>query len=140
MKNLPSNGLSQDLRELMQSHGILPTQQRLEIAAVLFAHPKHLSADQILAIVNDRPTHPSKATVYNTLNLFVRQGLIREVIVDPTKVFYDPNTHAHHHFYNVDTGELVDIESGDLAIGRLPRAPAGTRAEGVDVVIRLRNC
>ena len=129
-----------DLVALLQSCKISPTSQRLEIAGVLFALSRHLSADQVLEEVNRGAHRVSKATVYNTLNLFVRQGLIRQVIVDPTKVFYDPNTHAHHHFYNVDTGELVDIESGDLAIGRLPRAPAGTRAEGVDVVIRLRNC
>ena len=129
-----------DLVALLQTCNISPTSQRLEIAGVLFALSRHLSADQVLEEVNRGAHRVSKATVYNTLNLFVRQGLIRQVIVDPTKVFYDPNTHAHHHFYNVDTGELVDIESGDLAIGRLPRAPAGTRAEGVDVVIRLRNC
>ena len=64
---------------------------------------------------------------------------MREVIVDPTRVFYDPNTTNHHHFYNVDTGELIDIDSASLQVDALPDLPAGTVAEGVDVIIRLRS-
>ena len=81
----------------------------------------------------------SLATVYNTLGLFARNGLIREVIVDPARVFYDPNTSNHHHFYNIDTGELRDIEAAELDIETLPAPPEGTVAEGVDVIIRVRN-
>ena len=89
--------------------------------------------------VNEGKDHVSKATVYNTLGLFTRKGLIREVIVDPSRVFYDPNTCDHHHFYNVDTGELRDIKASELAIETLPELPSGTVADGVDVIIRLRN-
>lgn len=130
-------------REMLESRlsqcGIQPTQQRLQIAQVLFQQPQHLSADQLLAKLNLQRPLASKATVYNTLNLFVQEGLIREVIVDPTKVFYDPNTHPHHHFYNVDTGELMDIDAESVAIGDLPTPPAGTRTEGVDLIVRVRN-
>jgi Fur family iron response transcriptional regulator len=109
------------------------------IARVLYTRIQHLCADQVMIYVNDGNDHVSKATVYNTLGLFARKGLIREVIVDPTRVFYDPNTSNHHHFYNVDTGELKDIEASDLAIETLPELPAGTVADGVDVIIRVRN-
>lgn len=124
---------------LLQAHGITPTQQRVEIAQVLFAKPQHLSAEQVLAMVNQEHTLVSKATVYNTLGLFARKGLIREIIVDPTRVFYDPTTSEHHHFYNVDSGTLMDIDSGTLVVGELPRLPEGTVAEGIDVIIRVRN-
>ena len=127
------------LAALLKHHGILPTRQRLMIARVLFSRIRHLCADQVMHDVNDGTDHVSKATVYNTLGLFARKGLIREVIVDPARVFYDPNTSAHHHFYNVDTGELRDIEASELAIEALPELPAGTVADGVDVIIRLRN-
>ena len=83
--------------------------------------------------------HVSKATVYNTLGLFASKGLIREVIVDPTRVFYDPNTSDHHHFYNVDTGELQDIDVADVQVSQLPELPAGTVTDGVDVIIRVRS-
>jgi Fur family iron response transcriptional regulator len=128
-----------DIAGMLRNHGILPTQQRLMIARVLFDHVQHYSADQVMTSVNDGRDRVSKATVYNTLGLFARNGLVREIIVDPTRVFYDPNTTNHHHFYNVDTGELIDIDSADLQIMGLPDLPAGTVAEGVDVIIRLRS-
>jgi len=125
--------------ELLQRRGITPTQQRIEIAHLLFARPQHLSAEQVLAQVNGEHHNVSKATVYNTLNLFARTGLVREVIVDPTKVFYDSNTTPHHHFFNVDSGELSDVPSQELAISNLPIAPPGTVVAGVDVIIRLHS-
>lgn len=125
--------------DLMRVKGVNPTQQRVEIAQVLFTEPQHVSADQVLSLVNKQRAIVSKATVYNTLGLFARKGLVREVIVDPTKVFYDPTTSPHHHFYNVDTGELTDVEHGSINLGELPPLPAGTQAEAIDVVIRVKN-
>ncbi|HXF66764.1 MAG TPA: Fur family transcriptional regulator [Burkholderiales bacterium] len=125
--------------ELLRRHHINPTHQRIEIAHALFTRGEHLSADQILALVNGRHPETSKATVYNTLNLFLEKKLIREVIVDPNRVFYDPNTEPHHHFYNVDTGELTDIEADAVRVSSLPPLPAGMETEGVDIIIRIRQ-
>lgn len=123
---------------MLREHGIAPTHQRLEIANVLFSRCEHLAADRILALVNEQHAETSKATVYNTLNLFRDCGLIREVIVDPKRVFYDPNTQPHHHLYNVDTGEITDIPAEDLAVSGLPQLPAGMVTEGIDIVVRIR--
>jgi Fur family iron response transcriptional regulator len=132
--------LSRDnIEGLLKDHGILPTQQRILIAGVLLERQQHLSADQVMHMVNGRDHLVSKATVYNTLGLFASNGLIREVIVDPARVFYDSNTGNHHHFYNIDTGELTDIETGCMEITTLPEMPAGTVAEGVDIIIRVRR-
>ncbi len=125
--------------DLMRTKGVNPTQQRVEIAQVMFAEPQHVSADQVLTMVNKQRALVSKATVYNTLGLFARKGLVREVIVDPSKAFYDPTMSPHHHFYNIDTGELMDVKHGELSMGELPVLPEGTVAEAVDVVIRVRN-
>lgn len=127
-----------ELIALLRKHGIAPTHQRLEIANVLFSRREHLAADQILTLVNERHAETSKATVYNTLNLFRDCGLIREVIVDPKRVFYDPNTQPHHHLYNLDTGEITDIPADDLAVSGLPELPPGMVTEGVDIVVRIR--
>ena len=127
------------MRELLQAHGIVPTRQRMEIAGQILAAPQHLSADDVLARVGGSGVHVSKATVYNTLGLFAEKGLVREVIVDPARVFYDSNTHRHHHFYNVDTGELTDVPAEQFTLGDLPPSPEGTRIDDVDVVIRLRR-
>jgi Fur family iron response transcriptional regulator len=124
---------------MLRRHDINPTHQRIEIAYALFGHGAHLSADQIMARVNDRHPETSKATVYNTLNLFLEKQLIREVIVDPNKVFYDPNTEPHYHLYDADTGKLTDIDASEVTISGLPQLPAGVVTEGVDVIVRVRS-
>ena len=130
---------TQDIVDRLKESGVLPTQQRLMIAKVLFERPQHISADQVMSRVNSGRDHVSKATVYNTLGLFASKGLIREVIVDPTRVFYDTNTSDHHHFYNVDTGTLQDVNISAIQINQLPELPAGTVSDGVDVIIRVRS-
>jgi Fur family iron response transcriptional regulator len=129
----------ENLAAVLRRHGITPTHQRLEIAHALFSRGEHLSADQLLAIVNERHSETSKATVYNTLNLFLEKKLIREVIVDPHRVFYDPNTAPHHHFYNIDTSELSDIDAGQIDVSGLPPLPDGMVTEGIDIIVRIRS-
>ena len=129
----------EDAIGLLRRYGIGLTRQRADIAQVLFARHQHLSADQIQAQVNSRYAYASKATVYNTLRLFLSKGLVREVLVDSSKVFYDSNTEVHHHLYNVESGELTDISADMVAVSQLPKLPDGMVAEGVDVVIRVRS-
>jgi len=128
-----------NLAEKLRAHGITPTHQRIEIAHALFSRCEHLSADQIMAIANERHSETSKATVYNTLNLFLEKKLIREVIVDPNKVFYDPNTSVHYHMYDVETGELTDIDAKAIRITGMPALPHGMVTEGMDIIIRVRS-
>ena len=124
---------------LLRSHDINPTHQRIEIAYALFSRMEHLSADQVMALVNVHHSETSKATVYNTLSLFLQKGLIREVIVDPNKVFYDPNTRPHHHLYDVENGHLTDVDAQDIHISGLPPLPEGTALEGIDLIVRIRK-
>jgi Fur family iron response transcriptional regulator len=127
-----------NLADKLRTHGITPTHQRIEIANALFSRCEHLSADQVMAIVNERHSETSKATVYNTLNLFLEKKLIREVIVDPNKVFYDPNTSPHYHVYDIESGRLTDIDATDVRVTGLPPLPEGMVTEGMDIVIRVR--
>ncbi len=124
---------------LLEEHGIMPTPQRLKIASILLERPQHLSADDILGRLRTSRERVSKATVYNTLNLFSERGLVREVMVDPTRKFYDSTTHPHHHFYNVDSGELSDIPDAEVSFRELPQLPEGTERESVEVLIRVRD-
>ena len=128
-----------DLTTLFDKHGILPTPQRVEIAGIMLERPQHLSADQIIDRLRASGSAVSKATVYNTLNLFSARGLIKEVMVDPVRKFYDSTTHAHHHFYNVDSGELSDIPDAEVRFQGLPELPEGTERESVEVLIKVRD-
>jgi Fur family iron response transcriptional regulator len=124
---------------ILRSHEINPTHQRIEIAHALFSRQEHLSADQVMAIVNTRHSETSKATVYNTLKLFLEKSLIREVIVDPSKVFYDPNTTPHHHLYEIESGKLSDISAEHVEIRGLPTLPDDMITEGIDLIVRVRR-
>ena len=128
-----------EVENKLRASGVKPTKQRLEIGMLLFAEACHMSADKIIADLKSEGSRVSKATVYNTLNLFTSHNLIREVSVDPERQFYDSTTGPHHHFYNVDTGELIDIGLGDLEFSRLPELPPGTEAQDIEVVVRVRN-
>jgi len=122
-----------------EEHGILPTPQRLEVADILLLKPQHLSAEQIIDGLRDNGSTVSKATVYNTLKLFEKKGLIKERIVDPERRFYDSSTHPHHHFYHVDTGVLTDIAADKVKFSDMPELPAGTTCEEIELLIRIRS-
>jgi len=124
---------------LLAGRGVLPTAQRIDIALLTLTRPQHLSAEQIIATIRENGLKISKATVYNTLNLFREQGLLRTVDVDPTRQFYDSSTSPHHHFYNVDTGELTDIPLDAVSLQVATALPPGTEQAGVDVVVRVRG-
>ena len=119
--------------------GIQPTSQRLEIAEIILEKPQHLSADQIIARLRGQGSTVSKATVYNTLNLFGERRLVTEIIVDPERRFYDSNTDRHHHFYNIDTGELTDIPHDEVRVAAVPDCPDGGKLESIEVLIKVRN-
>ncbi|MCP5141569.1 MAG: transcriptional repressor [Chromatiales bacterium] len=123
----------------LRACGISPTAQRVEIARALLSRPQHLSADQVLAVVNRERSSVSKATIYNTLALFAEKGLVREVIVDPSRVFYDSNTEPHHHLYQVEDGALSDIALNSIALDGLPALPEGMEIDRVDVIVRVRK-
>ncbi|NDU86773.1 MAG: transcriptional repressor [Ferrovum sp.] len=127
------------LVEQLRAHDIIPTHQRLVIAQALFARRQHVSADQLLGQVNLTHAEVSKATIYNTLNLFEEKGLVRRIIVDPERIFYDTFVDSHPHLFDVEAGELSDIEAPDLRVVGLPPLPHGMRQEGLDIVIRVRN-
>ena len=119
--------------------GIRPTAQRVRIASVLLSTPQHLSAEQILASLRSCGARVSKATVYNTLNLFASHGLIRLLSVDGARSWFDSNVDAHYHFHDTSSGALIDVPIPEVEFSRLPAAPPGTEVAGIDLVIRLRR-
>jgi len=128
-----------DAAARLREAGIPPTLQRLAIAQVLFTRPVHRSADQVLARVREAMPEVSRATVYNTLKLFREKNMVRELVVDPERVFYDSNTAPHYHLFDVRTGELCDVAADELRIVGTPQLPPGMELEEVDVIIRVRS-
>ena len=127
-----------DVGARLQAHGIRATPPRLRIAELLLAAPQHLSAEQIAESLRASGLTVSKATVYNTLNLFAGRGLIRQLIVDGTRSCFDSNVEAHYHFHDEATGALMDVALPEVQFSRLPPPPEGMEVAGLDLVIRLR--
>ena len=123
----------------LRACGIQPTAQRLQIASLLLGAPQHLTADQILANLRGTGARVSKATVYNTLNLFAARGVIRQLAVDGDRAWFDSNTSPHFHFQDVDTGALTDLNPQEVRFERLPPPPPGTEYAGIELFIRLRR-
>lgn len=125
---------------LLQEAGLRPTRQRMALARLLFENgDRHVTAEEIHAEATDAGVKVSVATVYNTLHQLTRAGLLREVVVDPGRTWFDTNTNAHHHFFYEDSGAIHDIAADQISIGTLPDIPAGTRLASVDVVVRVRS-
>jgi Fur family transcriptional regulator, iron response regulator len=119
--------------------GIRVTDQRLQIATILLSSPQHLTAEQIADALLHGGARVSKATVYNTLNLFAARGLIRQLSVDGTCSWFDSNVEPHYHFHDEHSGALSDVAVQDVQFSRLPAPPTGMEVAGIDLVIRLRR-
>ena len=126
-----------EVRARLRGAGIHPTSQRVEVAHSLLSQNAHLSAEDVAREVNREYPMVSRATVYNSLALFVTHGLIREVVVEPGKMLYDPNVSHHHHLYYVDSKELVDVPADEVQVQALSQLPPGTVLQQVDVVVRV---
>jgi Fur family iron response transcriptional regulator len=135
--SIASEQHSTNTAALLAAHNITATSQRMQIASVLLSEPMHLSADQLLEKLRFGGEKVSKATVYNTLKLFVERGLIRQIHLDPERTVYDSRRVTHHHFHEVETGTLWDIDPEDVSFSRLPQLPEGMEIAGVEVIIRV---
>jgi Fur family iron response transcriptional regulator len=128
-----------DLVAKLRTAGLRPTRQRLALGKLLFADcDRHVTAESLHQEATRVGASLSLATVYNTLHQFTGAGLLRQVIVDGEKTYFDTNTGDHHHFYFEDRGLLADIPGDDVRIDGLPKPPAGTEIERVEVVVRLK--
>jgi Fur family iron response transcriptional regulator len=121
--------------------GLRPTRQRLALAELLIGdgQDRHVTAESLHGAVKQSAESVSLATVYNTLRAFSEVGLIREIMVDGTKSYFDTRVDDHPHFFWEDEGLLTDAPKDELEIASLPGAPEGTVISKVDVVIRVRR-
>ncbi len=124
----------------LKAGGLRPTRQRLSLARLLFdGEDRHLTAEQLHSEALEADVAVSVATVYNTLHQFTKVGLLREVVVEPGRSYFDTNVDDHHHFYFESSGDLQDIPSDRLQVAELPDPPEGTHISRVDVVVRVQD-
>ena len=130
-----------ELIEQLKTAGLRPTRQRLALGRLLYGEngdmERHVTAEQLHAEAMSAGVRVSLATVYNTLHQFTEAKLLREVVVEPGRSYFDTNVDDHHHFYFEQSGRLQDIPSEELELKSMPEPPLGGRIRRVDVILRV---
>ena len=127
-------------QQKLHEAGLRPTRQRLALASLIFSRAcRHVTAEQLEEEALKQGFQVSLATIYNSLNQFTRAGLLREILIEPGRSYFDTNTSHHHHFYDTGKGTITDIPGDHIGISHIPTAPDGAEIERVDVVIRIRS-
>lgn len=122
----------------LKAAGLRPTRQRLALTRLLFeAGHRHVTAEALHGEALAAGVRVSLATIYNTLHQLTGVGLLREIVIDTGKAYFDTNVDDHHHFFLEQSGRLIDIPGAQVTLGDLPVAPEGLKIARVDVVIRL---
>lgn len=126
-----------DITRALQEHGIRPSSQRTAVAEYVLRTADHPTADQVFKQVRARCPAISRATVYNTLNLFVDKGLVRELVLNEGPAVFDPNVERHHHFIDEDSGAIHDVPWNRLEVCHVDRL-RGLDVRDYQVVLRGR--
>ncbi len=124
----------------LRNSGLRPTKQRLKICEVLFERDKtfHFSINDLIKILKDNHNEKiSLATVYNTVHAFQRKGHLKEINIGNDMSYFDTNTKSHHHFYDQNTKELIDINSQEVEIKKNPTPPSGKKIEDIEVTFKI---
>ena len=126
--------------ELLRSAGLRPTRQRLALTKLLFdGEHRHVTAEMLHGEALAAGVSVSLATVYNSLNQFNKAGLLREIVVEVGRSYFDTNILPHHHIFNEDTRELTDIAANQIHLTGLPEIVDGQKINRIDVILRVNN-
>ena len=131
-----------DILKKLRSSGLRPTKQRVEIAKFLFEREKtfHFTVESLNKLLTKKSISKiALATIYNTVHAFKAAGHLSEVEVRGNKSYFDTNVSNHHHFYDSESAELIDIDANDIVIQKIPKAPNGKKIKNVEVFINLKN-
>ena len=126
----------------LRSSGLRPTKQRLAICKVLFNKKEtfHFTINQLKKITEKNAKKKiALATLYNTVHAFEKSGYIKEISLKGNQTFFDTNTKGHHHFYDEETEQLIDIENENISVNNLPKIPSGKKIKDIEIVIKVEN-
>ena len=128
--------------ERLRASGLRPTKQRLAICKILFDRKEtfHFTIEKLKKIAEkDERKKISLATLYNTIHAFKKKGYLKEISLKGNKTFFDTNTRNHHHFYDEDSSQLIDIKNENVSINNLPSAPNGKKIKEIEIVIQVAS-
>jgi Fur family iron response transcriptional regulator len=126
----------------LRTSGLRPTKQRVEICKILFDRKEtfHFTIDRLKKIIEkNTKSKISLATVYNTVHAFKNNGYVKEISLHGNKTFFDTNSENHHHLYDQETGDLLDIRNEDILLSKVPPLPKGKKIKKIEITISIEN-
>ena len=137
---MQSNKYIENALKMLKTSPLKLTDQRMNLIKLLFKNgASHFTAEEVYKKVNKNKLKISLATIYNSLNQFKEYGLIKAIKVSSDKIYFDTNLKEHHHFFCQNSGKLIDIQTENVKISKLPKLPKGKRIESVEVVINITS-
>ena len=126
----------------LRASGLRPTKQRLALCKILFDRKEtfHFTIEKLKKIAEKNGKNKiSLATLYNTVHAFKKNGYLKEISLKGNKTFFDTNTKNHHHFYDEDISQLIDIKNKNVSVTNLPKVPNGKKIKEIEITIRVAN-
>ena len=126
----------------LRASGLRPTKQRLAISKILFNRKEtfHFTIYQLKKNIEKNVKKKiSLATLYNTIHAFKKKGYLKEISLKGNKTFFDTNISNHHHFYDEDMSQLVDIEDKNISVNYLPKIPSGKKIKSIEVLVKIED-
>ena len=131
-----------EFTDKLRASGLRPTKQRLKICEVLFNREKtfHFTINDLAKSISEQLNEKiSLATVYNTVHAFKDKGYLKEISINSDKSYFDTNTTHHHHFFDVDTNELIDCNKDDIERINVNKNITGKKIKSVEVLIKIAS-
>lgn len=124
-----------EIEERLKKSGVAATAQRIAICKYVLCEADHPTAEDIKNWTDANFPKLSRATVYNTLDVLVQAGMLKEFKLPHTgKVVYDTNVNEHFHFFDNNTGKLFDISEEQCKL--ILDLPKNINVVEVDVFLR----
>ena len=128
----------EDFIKKLESSPLKSTKQRKSLIKIIFGDGNaHYTVDDVYKKAKLNKIKISLATVYNSLNLFKDLGILKILTTSSDTIFYDTNLNDHHHFFCKKTGKLIDVDSSEVIISKLPKIPSGRKLNSVNVILDL---
>ena len=128
-----------DIKDFLRKNSLRPTKQRVIIANYLFdGEDKHVTAERLSNQLLKMKAGISLATVYNTLHDFYKKGLLKKLMINSERIYFDTNIEHHHHFYSKKEKKLIDINT-EMKVSGLPKPPKNKKINKIEVLVLLDN-
>ena len=135
-----NNSNIKNVKQILKNLKLRPTSQRLAITEMLLKKKDvHVTAYSLEKMMKKNKVFISRATIYNNLNELSNRGFLKKVIVKKDKMWFDTNLSRHHHFYDEEEDQLVDIEEKDINISKFPDVPIGKKIKSIDIIINIKK-